>query len=355
MKRLGNLWPQVLDFENLLLAFRKARKGKRTRAEVARFDLDLERELLALQSELRDGRYRPGTYRIFTIYERKPRQIAAAPFRDRVVHHALLNLIEPLLDRRFIHDSYACRPGKGVHRAADRYQTWARRYAYALKLDVARYFPSIDHDILKCQLRRHLKDLGVLWLFDLIIDHSPPFPDEPVTYFPGDDLFTPLARRSGIPIGNLTSQFLANLYLNELDHFVKQDLGIRAYLRYVDDLVLLSDSKARLHAWRQAIEERMQRLRLHIHPRKVNIFRVHDGVDVLGYRVFPGYRLLRNDNGHRFARRLRGFADAYRQGTMDWQDFDPSVQSWIGHARQADTLGLRTKLFTATVFVRERG
>lgn len=355
MKRLGNLWPGILAFENLLLAFRKARKGKRSRPEVARFDLDLERELLALQSELRNRRYRPGAYRLFTIYERKPRQIAAAPFRDRVVHHALLNLVEPLLDRCFIHDSYACRPGKGVHRAVDRYQVWARRYAYSLKLDVARYFPSIDHDILKCQLRRHLKDPGVLRLFDLIIDFSPLFPDEPVTYFPGDDLLTPLARRTGIPIGNLTSQFLANLYLNELDHFVKQELRAPAYLRYVDDLVLLSDNKTDLHAWRGAIEERMRSLRLRIHPGKANIFRVRDGVDVLGYRVFPGYRLLRNDNGHRFARRLRAFAAGYRRGILDWPDFDPSVRSWIGHASQADTLGLRTKLFAATVFARERG
>ena len=355
MKRSGNLWPRILSFENLLLTFRKARKGKRRRPDVARFDLELENELLALQSELADRRYRPGAYRIFTIYERKPRQIAAAPFRDRVVHHALLNLVEPVLDRRFIYDSYACRPCKGVHRAVDRYQAWARRYAYALKLDVARYFPSIDHELLKAQLRRHLKDPAALWLFDLIIDRSPPFPDEPMAYFPGDDLFTPLARRTGIPIGNLTSQFLANLYLNGLDHFVKQELRAPAYLRYVDDMLLLSDSKAELHAWRRAIEERLQALRLRIHPRKANVFRVCDGVDVLGYRVFPGYRLLRNDNGHRFARRLRGFAAAYRRGTMDWQDFDPSVRSWIGHAGQADTLGLLTKLFAATVFTRGGG
>ena len=355
MKRFGNLWLRVLAFENLLLAYRKARKGKRTRSEVARFDLNLERELLALQRELYDRTYRPGTYRTFTIYERKSRQISAAPFRDRVVHHALLNLVEPLLDRRFIHDSYACRPGKGVHRAVDRYQGWAQRYAYALKLDVARYFPSIDHELLKAQLRRHLKDQAVLWLFDLIIDHSAPFAEEPLAYFPGDDLLTPLTRNTGIPIGNLTSQFLANLYLNEIDHFAKQVLRARAYLRYVDDLVVLSDSKAELHAWRRAIEKRLQDLRLRVHSRKANIFRVCDGVDVLGYRVFPGYRLLRNDNGHRFARRLRGFASAYRDGTMDWPDFDPNVQSWIGHASQADTLGLRGALFAATVFTRERG
>lgn len=191
MKRFGHLWPQVISFENLLLAFRKARKGKRARADVAQFDLNLEKELLRLQAELKARTYRPGAYRLFTIYERKPRQIAAAPFRDRVVHHALLNAVEPLLDARFIFDSYACRPGKGVHRAVRRYQTWAKRYAYALKLDVARYFPNIDHAILKGQLRRHLKDPDVLWLFDVILDHSPPYPDEPC----GIRKLKPLGRR----------------------------------------------------------------------------------------------------------------------------------------------------------------
>jgi retron-type reverse transcriptase len=345
MKRFGNLWDNVVSFGNLLLAYEKARKGKRSRDEVAWFGLNLEKELFQLQDELQTKTYRPGNYRIFTIYERKPRQISAAPFRDRVVHHALMNIVEPLLDQRFIFDNYACRQGKGVHQAVNRYQHWANRYAYALKLDVARYFPSIDHAILKQQIAHHLKDPDVLWLFDVILDHSPAFPPEPLVYFPGDDLFTPLGRRIGIPIGNLTSQFLANLYLDGFDHFVKQELGVKAYLRYVDDMVLLSNSKVELHGWVKAIEAKLLELRLRLHPRKVNIFQVYEGVDVLGYRVFPAHRLLRNDNGHRFARRLRGFAAAYAQGDMEWEDFNPSVQSWIGHASQADTLSLRQCIF----------
>lgn len=355
MKRVGHLWGSIIGFENLLLAFRKARKGKRARADVARFELDLEKELLVLQAELRARSYCPGAYRIFTIYERKPRQISAAPFRDRVVHHALMNIVEPLLDKRFIFDSYACRQGKGVHQAVQRYQKWANRYAYVLKLDIARYFPSIDHAILKQQIAHHIKDPDVLWLFDVILDHSPAFPPGPLVYFPGDDLLTPQERRTGIPIGNLTSQFLANLYLDGFDHFVKEKLRVKAYLRYVDDTVLLSDSKLELHGWQQAIEERLHGLRLRIHPRKANIFSVHEGVDILGYRVFPSYRLLRNDNGHRFARRLRRFVVAYRRGDMEWEALNSSVQSWIGHARQADTLGLRQRIFEPIVFSRERG
>ncbi len=143
MKRLGGVWPQLVSFENLLLAFKKARRGKSRRASVAQFECNLEPELLQLQRELQSGEYLPGDYRLFTLYERKPRQISAAPFRDRVVHHAIMNVIEPRIDRSFIDDSYACRHGKGTHAAVDKYQQWAHRYRYVLKMDIARYFPKI--------------------------------------------------------------------------------------------------------------------------------------------------------------------------------------------------------------------
>jgi len=354
MKRYGNLWHSLIAFDNLLLAWRKARKGKTQKAAVAEFALNLERELFNLQYQLQQQTWQPSPYRLFTIYERKPRQIAAAPFRDRVVHHALMNIIDPLLDKTFIYDSYACRIGKGVHQAVNRYQHWSQRYAYVLKLDVSRYFPSIDHAILKQLLRRKIKDKKVLWLFDQIIEQAPRYPIQAV-YFPNDDLLTPLERRVGLPIGNLTSQFLANLYLDGLDHTIKEDLRVKAYLRYVDDLFLLSNDKQRLHDWQQQIQQYLQRLRLCLHPAKINLFRVNEGIDVLGYRVFPSHRLLRNDNGYRFARRLRQFATEYEKGRLEWADFNPSVQSWIGHASQANTLGLREAIFSATVFTRASG
>ncbi len=354
MKRHGNLWPQIVTFDNLLLAWRKARKGKRARTSVSDFALNLERELFALQDELKRQTWQPGAYQLFTIYERKPRQIAAAPFRDRVVHHALMNVVEPLLDKCFINDSYACRKGKGVHRAVDRYQQWSRRYAYALKLDVSRYFTSIDHEVLREMLVRRIKDRDVLWLFDQIIDHAPEYPFR-AEYFAGDDLLNPLTRRRGLPIGNLTSQFLANLYLDGLDHFIKHELKAKAYLRYVDDLFLLSNDKYELHQWLLCITQYLESIRLRLHPSKINLFRVNEGVDVLGYRVFPKFRLLRNDNGYRFARRLRGFARAYAFDRLQWSDFNPSVQSWIGHAQQADTEGLRRSVFSATMFTRATG
>jgi retron-type reverse transcriptase len=344
----------VVSFDNLLLAYRKARRGKGSRPDVALFALNLERELLGLQRELQDDSYRPGAYRLFEIYERKPRLIAAAPFRDRVVHHALMNLIEPPLDRTFIHDSYACRHGKGVHAAVDRYQAWAQRYAYALKMDVARYFPSIDHGLLKAKIARRIKDARVLGLLDRIIDTSPSPPEDPV-YFPGDDLLTPLERGRGIPIGNLTSQFLANLYLDDLDHFIKQELRVCPYLRYVDDMVALDDDKGRLAEVRAAVRERLEAERLRLHPRKAHISPTADGLNLLGYLVFPRHRRLRNDNGHRFSRRLRALARAYAAGLLGLSDIRPSVQSWIGHAQHADTWRLRAHILSRTVFCRGTG
>lgn len=351
MKRLGNLWPAVTAWDNLYRAWRQARAGKRDRPSVGRFGQHLEHELYELQTELREQRYRCGPYRLFTIYERKPRQIAAAPFRDRVVHHALMNVIEPPLDRTFIHDSYACRRGKGVHRAVDRYQFWAKRYRFALKVDIASYFASIDHAILEAQLAKGIKDSSVLALLATIIDGSP-LPKQKSEYYPGDDLLSPLERRRGIPIGNLTSQFFANFHLNGLDHFVKQGLQCRAYLRYVDDLILLADDKPTLWSWRTAIEDYLAGLRLRLHPRKCHLTPVHCGLDVLGYRVWPHRRQLRNDNGHRFARKLRGMASGYARGRYRIADFQPSIASWIGHARHGETEALRKAIFGQTGFVR---
>lgn len=354
MKRLGGIWPKLVSFENLLLAYRKARRGKRTRPGVAEFGLDLERQLIALQRDLESSEYQPGGYRLFTIYDRKPRTIAAAPFRDRVVHHAVMNVIEPELDRTFISDSYACRVGKGVHAAVDRYQAWSQTYRYALKMDVQQYFPSNDHEILKTKLRRRIKDRRTVELLDRILDGSPNVGAEP-NYFPGDDLFSPLQRRRGIPIGNLTSQFFANLYLDDLDHYINQTLAVRPYLRYVDDMVVLDNDKHKLAEIRAAVRDRLESERLRLHPNKAHVTHTKDGLNLFGYLVFPDRRRLRSDNGHRFVRKLRALTRAYASGRADWLRINASVQSWIGHSRHADTDGLRRKIFSQAVFRRGTG
>jgi retron-type reverse transcriptase len=354
MKRIDGIWASVTSFENLLQAYRKARRGKRSKRGVSEFGLNLERELLALQRALRQGTYQPGEYRLFTIYERKPRVIAAAPFCDRVVHHAVMQAIELTLDHTFISDSYACRKGKGVHAAVDRYQAWAQTYRYVLKMDVRQYFPSIDHGLLKEKLRRRIKDVRLLDLLDCIIESSPQSTAEP-HYFSGDTLLTPLDRRTGIPIGNLTSQFFANLYLDDFDHYIKQVLKVRPYLRYVDDMVVLDHDKVRLAEIRAAVKERLAIDRLWLHPRKAHISPVADGLNLLGYVVFRDRRRLRNDNGHRIVRTFRRMAKAYQAGRLEWSEVVATTQSWIGHAQHADTEGLRRAIFSQAVFRRGIG
>ncbi len=348
MNLIDNVWSDIISFDNLLLAYRKARRGKQHKMNVATFSLNLESELFTLQQELQTGNYQPSNYHLFTIYERKPRVIAAAKFRDRVVHHALLNIIEPLIDKEFIADSYANRKGKGVHRAVDRYQNWAKRYRYVLKMDILQYFPSIDHILLKDKLKNYIQEVKVLNLFNKIIDTSPVVAIQP-QWYEGDDLLTPVERRKGIPIGNLTSQFLANLYLDDFDDYVTEILKIPAYIRYVDDFVILTDDKKQLHWMREQIRNCLAIQRLCLHPRKAHITPTSQGLDFLGYRVFPTFRRLRNDNGHRFARRLRHLSQAYQQNKVTWKTVNSSIQSWIGHAKHADTEGLRKKIFSDTI------
>ena len=351
MKRYGDLYPQICAFDNLLEAARKARKGKRTKPNVARFDFQLERELFRLRTELTEKTWQPGPYTSFFIYEPKKRLISAAPYRDRVVHHALCNIIEPLFERGFIHDSYANRKDKGTHRAVDRYTEFCRKNRYVLQCDIRKYFPSIDHEILYQLVVRRIKDPDALWLIKHIIDSSNP--QEPIhAYFPGDDLFTPFERRRGLPIGNLTSQFLANVYLNGFDHFVKRDLGCRYYIRYVDDFVVFSDDKDFLHQVKQQMAAYLTDLRLQLHPGKCQIFPVTQGATFLGYRIFPTHRLLKRENAHRFQRRLREMQHAYAHCGLTLEQVDQSIQSWIAHAGHAATFGLRRKLLSGAIFQR---
>ncbi len=219
MKRHGNLWPTLTSFEHLLRSSEKAKRGKRFRPAVARFEFNLEPELWKLREQLLGKAYRPGQYRSFYIYEPKKRLISAAPYRDRIVHHALTGMLEPIFEPTFIADSYACRKEKGTHAAVDRCQQFARRFRYVFKADIRKFFPSMDHEILKTQVARKIKDPDVLWLVGRTIDGSNP-QEEVQHYFPGDDLFTPGERTRGIPIGNQTSQFFANVYLDPLDHFI---------------------------------------------------------------------------------------------------------------------------------------
>ncbi len=216
-KRLDRLFDGIASFAALRAAALRAVLGKRRKPGAAAFMANLERELLRLERELIDGSYRPGRYTVIEVTAPKPRRVSAAPFRDRVVHHAVHAVIGPLFERGFVFDSYANRTGKGSHAAVDRYERFRDRFRHVLRCDIYRYFPAIDHAILKADLRRRIACEPTLRLLDAIVDGSNA--QEPVDlHYPGDDLLAPLDRRRGLPIGNLTSQFFAILYLDGFDH-----------------------------------------------------------------------------------------------------------------------------------------
>lgn len=352
MKTFKHLYPTITSFDNLLLAFHKARRGKRGRADVAAFEYHLEENLLTLQEELVNETYNPGVYHNFHILDPKPRLISAAPFRDRVAHHALCTVIEPLFDRRFIHDTYACRLGKGTHAALDRAQEFSRQYPYVLKCDIEHFFPRMDHEILYGLLAHWIADPSTLRLCRLILDsgagihiHIPP------ASFPGDDLFSTLRPR-GLPIGNLTSQFWANLYLNPLDHFIKRELKCHAYVRYVDDALLFADDKASLHKWRLAIIEFLASLRLTLHENQAQVLPTQTGIPFLGWRVYPEYRRLKRCNGVAFQRRFAALRRAYANSEIPLARVDAAVNGWVAHVRHGQTRGLRRALLSGFVLPR---
>jgi len=299
------MYAELCSWDNLILAYRRASKGKRGHPSVAAFDHRLEDNLLRLQAELLVRTYGPGPYTSFYIHEPKRRLISAAPFRDRVVHHALYNLIEPAFERTFISDSYANRVGKGTHRALRRVQEFACRFPYVLQCDLRQFFPSIDHTILRGILARKITHPDVLWLIDCILESGQGILSEAydMVYFPGDDLFS-ANRPRGLPIGNLTSQFWANVYLSSFDHFVKRELCCQGYVRYVDDILLFAKDKAILWVWREAVIKRLARLRLTIHP-GVHPCPVSEGIPFLGFITFPQSRRLKRRKGIYFQRKLR--------------------------------------------------
>jgi RNA-directed DNA polymerase len=342
MKTYRNLYPQVWDFENLYLAYRKARKGKRSRPGAASFERIQDDELLALQDELRNFTYQPGAYHSFYIHDPKKRLISAAPFRDRVVHHALCRVMEPIWEPRFIHDSYANRTGKGTHRALNRTTQFARRYKHFLQCDVRKFFPAIDHAILRTEFSRLIRDDNLLWLSNRILSSGEGVLTEEYTmaWFAGDDLLA-AQRPRGLPIGNLTSQFWANIYLNSLDHFVKRTLKANAYLRYVDDFLLFSDDWDELISWRASIIKHLASLRLVLHEKSARVYPTVSGIPFLGFRIFPEYRRVKRRKVINYRRKLRLLLGEYASGGFSYPQLDANIQGWINHVRQADSWGLR--------------
>lgn len=332
----------VCSWSGLLAAYRAAARGKRSRRTTAGFEHRVADRLLQLQRELRDAHYKPDAYVDFVIHDPKRRKISAAPFRDRVVHHALCAVMEPAFERRFIVDSYANRLGKGTHRAVDRIQEFCRRYTYVLRVDIVQHFASIDHEVLRRTLAAVVDDEQMLWLIDRILASGDRILEDQydMVYFPGDDLFA-TTRPRGLPIGNLTPQFWSNCYLNPFDHFVKRELRCPAYLRYVDDFALFSNSKRELASWRTAVVERLARYRLVLHETAAQVQPVAQGIPWLGFIVFPTHRRVKGRNVRNFRRRSQSRWEAHCRGEISFAEFDATVRGWVNHVRFADTWGLR--------------
>ncbi|MBI5699768.1 RNA-dependent DNA polymerase [Candidatus Saganbacteria bacterium] len=325
MKRYGQLFGKICSFDNLLKAARKAQRGKRLKTSTSEFNLRLETELLKLQKELQDRTYRIGRYKQFYIYDPKKRLISALPYRDRVAQHALCNVIEPIFDQSFIHDTYACRKDKGSHSAVNRFTTYCRMNKYALKCDIKSYFASIDHDVLFEMLKKKTKDPNALWLIKLIIDST----------------LSP-----GIPIGNLASQIFANLYLDGLDHYLKETVKCKYYLRYMDDLIVFDNDKGRLNEIKGAMGEYLRSLKLELHPNKSQTYLTAKGIVFLGYKVYPTHRLVVKQNVKRLRKRIKRYFELLRLKLITPQKIICSVQSWLGYAIHADSFNLRRKILS---------
>ncbi|HNU90190.1 MAG TPA: reverse transcriptase/maturase family protein [bacterium] len=319
----SHLYSQVIAWDNLYLAYKEAAKGRRYRPEILQFTANLEENLYHLQASLAKSEYSFGPYRQKMIYEPKQRLISIAPFTDRIVHHAICQVIEPIFDRRFIYDSYACRRGHGNKMAVQRLDSWLFHFrpTWILQGDIYHYFAMIDHDILLTEIKRVIGDQQLLDLLSLVIS----------SYWADN-----LNKGRGLPIGNLTSQLFANIYLNRFDHFIKRELGPKLYLRYMDDFIILSNDKHNLRqVWLAAADFLSQNFCLTFHPNKTHIIKSQNGLTFLGYRHFFDYHRPKNKTYHRFSRRFKSLAQQ-SLGDINYFSWHQLILAWRNYARGAN-------------------
>jgi len=365
----------VFGFANLHQRYLECRKNKRNTFNALRFEARQELNLLELSEALQNRSYRPSSSVCFVTERPKLREIFAADFRDRIVHHVLVHELEPYWERVFIHDSYACRPNKGIHKAVDRLSLFMRqatcngqRRVYFLQLDIANYFMRIDKAILWSLLKAQIQTPELLWLCKLLVFHDC---TEQFIYKGKPDLLQRVPTHKtllrcepgkGLPIGNLNSQFFANVYLNRLDQFVKHQLKCRFYLRYCDDFILLDSDPQRLHEWQAAIRLFLdQALQLSLNEKHTRLRPISDGVDFLGYVVRRDYRLVRRRVINNLRSKLRAFERCLVQRDGDWvrYRFDLAVleqcraclASYLGHMKHADSFSLRQALWAEFAFL----
>lgn len=313
----------LISVENLFQAWSEFRKGKKKRKDVQVFERNLEDNLFSLYDKLKSKTYRHGNYHSFYIQDPKQRHIHKAEVEDRVIHHLLYKYLYKLFDKSFIYDSYSCRLEKGTHKAVKRSEKFTRivsknytRPCWALKLDIKKFFASVDHNILMNLLKKKVNDPDILWLLKEVINSFP----------------------SGIPLGNLTSQVFANIYMNELDQFIKHTLKIKYHLRYADDFVMLSCSSD-LNQWIKKIETFLwKELKIELHPKKIILRKLAWGIDFLGYIILPRYILPRTKTKRRIFKKLKTLC------SNDSYHLNQSVQSYLGYLSHANAYNISLEL-----------
>jgi len=343
MKNYDDLFMSVTNFENLLKSFYKARQNKRLKRPVMKYYYNLENNIISLKNSLENGDYFPDKYRIFYVKEHKKRLIAAASFKDRVVHHAILNVLEPIYERSFIYDSYGCRRNKGQHKAMKRFQDFSRKNKFVLKLDIGKFYASIDHEILMNIIKKKIVDTKLIYLIQKIVDSGKGLSDSetPIFWFYGDDLFTPITRFKGLPIGNVTSQFFANVFLNELDWFIKQKCRCKYYIRYMDDMAIFSDDKQFLWSILEKIKSKLYDLRLILNKSVTNLHPVKEGTEFLGFRIYPTHIKVRKATVYRYVRKTDKKIKKLIAGDFSYDKLKQSYVAWKGHIEHANGFNLK--------------
>ena len=344
MKTYNKLYEKLCTKENLMSAFKKARKGKSSKNYVINFESSLDKNINILQEQLKNKTYYPSKLKKFIIRDPKTRTIHSSIFRDRIVHHAIINIIQPIYEKRFIYDSFASRKDKGTHIAVKRFEYFVNKVSsngkkiknphtnnsirgYVLKADVKHYFNTIDHQILINILRRKIKDEDLIGLIRIVLYN-----------------FENKTKGKGLPLGNYTSQFFANVYLNNLDYFVKHRLRAKYYIRYVDDFVILHKDKKVLLKFKDKIEKYLKNLRLELHQDKSEIYALRNGITFLGYRVFYHYKLLRKRNIRYFKNKLSKKLELYNSGLIDKEHLESFLQGWNGYSNFANTYNFNKRI-----------
>ncbi len=323
MKTYKNLYPKLCSEENLALAFKKAQKRKSTKPYVIEFKNNLNENLELLRLELLSDTYEPRPLKTFVIRDPKTRKIRKSYFRDRIIHHAICNILEPILEKRFIYDSFANRKGKGTLNAIKRFDKFKQKVSknntkncYVLKADIKHYFDEVNHNTLINILRKKINDERLISLISKVLkNHSDAV---------------------GMPLGNMTSQFFANVYLNELDQFVKNELKIKYYIRYVDDFIILHESKNILESYKENISAfLMEKLQLELHATKSKILLLKRGISFLGFRHYSYHRLLRKTNIRTMKKKI---------AQTNYDSVYEFLEGWIVYAKQGNTYNLRQKI-----------